>query len=429
MATEDGGLLVVGELGAGQGTRIITLDADGTIESSWLFGPNRLARAAIGVDGEYVIVGSVTEGEGFARPGAVAFVVSEDDYRIDTHTGRSIATETFTAVTQTANGDIVAVGQSDRGEGDTDGWAVRLTPDGNVSWNRLIPEPSGDVRPAAVVELPDGDLLVAGVQNRGNVDDGWLVRLDGQTGTVEWRETFDRLGFTDVVTNGRGALVVGADFTNRVSRDAVVLSVDGQGRERWRQTYGGPENDVFTSLVPTDTGYLLVGWSDTGASKAEEFFVVAVERAVTVESMRVSPQQVAPGESVTVTATLVNRGDERQRYETTVFVDGESRETQSRMVAVGNETTVTFNLSFDTAGTYRVGVDEATPVTVEVSETGEPTTSAEPTTGVEPTAEPTPEPTPPTETTSPGLGGVVAVTALLVVALAFAMRTRLLARK
>lgn len=426
VATEDGGLLVVGELGPGRGSRIVTLDAEGSIQDSWLFGTDRLARAATRLDGQYVIVGSVRGGEGFARPGAIAFATSGDDVNITTYTGRTVATETFTAVTQTANGDIVAVGFSDRGEGDVDAWAVRLAPDGTVRWNERISDPSGELRPAAVAELPNGDLVVAGAKRRGNVDDGWLARLDGRTGRPEWRTDFARLSLADVAVNGRGVLVVGDDFTNRVTHDAILLSVDGQGNEQWRETYGGPANDAFSALVPTDTGYLLVGWSDTGAAQREEFLVVSVSRPVTVGSVTVSAGQVAPGEEVTVTARLENRGEERKQYQTTLFVDGEARETQTRMVAVGNETTVTFTLAFEEPGSYAVGVDEAGPVSVQVRDPSTPTATPEPTTSAEPTPEPTPAPTTaePTETTSPGLGAVVAVAALVAAALLLRLRSR-----
>lgn len=426
-ATPDGGVLLVGELGAGEGSRLYKFDAAGDEEWSRRFGSDQLARAAVARDdGSYVIVGDVA-GEGFARPGAVAFVSADGAVRIDRLTGRRIAVETFTAVVETDDGSLLLAGESDRGEDDVDAWAVKLTPNGTVVWSRLVPQPNAELHPAAVTELANGDVLLVGVTRRGTVDDGWLARLDGETGDVVWRRTYDRLRFSDVTPNGRGALVVGSTFENRVTRDALLLSVDAQGNLQWRQTYGGDRDDVFSALAATPTGYLLVGWSDVGDDRREEFFAVAVDRPVTVSGVAVSPRSVTVGEPVTVTATLTNRGDDRRRYEATLFVDGEPRETRARQVAVGNETTVSFEVSFDSPGSYTVGVGEATPVAVDVvgsSQASTPSETSEP--APEPTPEPTAEPTPAetTETASPGLGLLASVAALATATVLLVYRLR-----
>jgi hypothetical protein len=421
-ATPDGGVLVVGELGAGEGSRLYKFDAAGDEEWSRRFGSDQLARAAVARDdGGYVIVGDVA-GEGFARPGAVAFVSADGEVRIDRLTGRRIAVETFTAVVETSDGNLLLVGESDRGEDDVDAWAVKLTPNGTVVWNRLVPQPNAELHPAAVTELTNGDVLLVGVTRRGTVDDGWLARLDGETGDVVWRRTYDRLRFSDVTPNGRGALVAGSTFESRVTRDALLLSVDAQGNVQWRQTYGGDRDDVFSALAATPTGYLLAGWSDVGDDRREEFFAVAVDRPVTVTEVDVSPRSATVGEPVTVTATLTNRADDRRRYEATLFVDREPRETRARQVAVGNETTVSFEVTFDSPGSYAVGVGEATPVTVDVvaSQASTPSETTEPT--PEPTGESTPAET--TETASPGLGPVAAVAALTIATMLLAYRLR-----
>jgi hypothetical protein len=425
VATDDGGVLVVGQLGATEGSRLYKLDTEGTVEWSRLFGSDHLARAAVAVDGGgYVVVGSVA-GEGFSRPGAVAFVSPEDDVRIDRLTGRSVAVESFTAITETSDGDLLLAGESDRGEGDVDAWVVKLASDGTVRWNRLASEPNAELHPAAVTELPNGDVLVAGVKRRGTVDDGWLARLDGRTGKVVWRTTYDRLSFDDVTANGRGALVAGSTFESRVTRDALLLSVDGQGRELWRQTYGGSRDDVFTGLAATPTGYLLAGWTDTGEERREDFFAVAVDRPVTVTGLDVSPRSVTVGEQVTVTATLTNRADDRRRHETTLVVDGEQRDSRTTMVSVGNETTVSFVVTFETSGTHTVSVDEGGPIVVDVAPASTPTATAEPTPTSTPVPTPAPTPTPTTETTSPGFGvGAALVSVVLLTVAVWAVRWR-----
>ena len=422
-ATDDGGVLVVGQLGATEGSRLDKLDAEGAVEWSRLFGSDHLARGAVAVDGGgYVVVGSVA-GEGFSRPGAVAFVNPEGDVRIDRLTGRSVAVETFTAVTETSDGQLLLAGETDRGEDNVDAWVVKLTPDGTVRWSRLVPEPNAELHPAAVTELQNGDVLVAGVKRRGTVDDGWLTRLDGRTGEVVWRTTYDRLSFDDVTANGRGALVVGATFENRVTRDALLLSVDGQGRELWRQTYGGSRDDVFTALAPTPTGYLLAGWTDTGEERREDFFAVAVDRPVTVTALDVSSRSATVGEQVTITATLTNRADDRRRHEVTLVVDGEQRDNRTTRVSVGNETTVSFVVTFETPGSHTVSVDESGPVVVDVAPASTPTATAEPTSTPVPTPAPTPTPT--TETTSPGFGvGAALVSTVLLTVTVWVVRWR-----
>ncbi|SEO79906.1 PGF-CTERM protein [Halogranum amylolyticum] len=421
------GYFLAGEIGTVEGVELYGLDADGAIEWSRLYGVGTGVGDAVLRDDGYLLVGQRITGNG-SQPAAVVAVDDVGRFtEIRNYTGRPAAKERFTDVIETTNGTVLVVGESDRSEGDVRAWAVELTPEGEPLWRELIGSPSVEARTTSVVELPDGDYLLVGTQTRNRVAAGWAARLDGTTGTLQWRRSYDEVTVEDVVVDEGGVLLVGSYREGRsATTDALVLALDDRGRERWRQTYGGDGNDVFAAVESTETGHLLVGWTSSTGAGRDDVYAVAVDPSIHARDLATSATTVDSGETIQVSATIVNRGDQRRSHQTTLRVDGDSRETKPVVVPPGEERSVSFELSFEEPGSYAVAVDGLTPISVTVDAT--PTATPESTPTVTPTATPTPEPTPSptsaptTETTSPGFGVVVGVAAVVGVLLLVVLR-------
>lgn len=95
-------------------------------------------------------------------------------------------TEEARAVVQTADGDWVLAGTTwSFGGGGKDFWVVRLSPAGQLRWQRTYGAANWDWA-HAVAETPDGKLAVAGYTSafsQGGLD-GWLLKLSGD-GSLE----------------------------------------------------------------------------------------------------------------------------------------------------------------------------------------------------------------------------------------------------
>ncbi len=75
-----------------------------------------------------------------------------------------------------------------------------------------------------------------------------------------------------------------------------------------------------------------------------------------VTSLDVEPTEVAPGETITVTAVVENSGGSQGTYNAVLTVDGTTAETKQVTLAAGASQTVTFSLVLDDAGSYEISV-------------------------------------------------------------------------
>lgn len=164
-----------------------------------------------------------------------------------------------------ATGDGVAVARGMETEDDPRATRVtRLTAGGSVAWDRAY---RGGV-PRALAETPDGHLLVAGEHDFG---EGWLLRLENG-GAKTFNETFGTGSERRIVgvraTDDGGALVAGTAETRGFSgSDPWVARVDDSGAVRWSRTYGTVDREFPRTAVPTDAGILLVSSRDTGGGE------------------------------------------------------------------------------------------------------------------------------------------------------------------
>ena len=78
-----------------------------------------------------------------------------------------------------------------------------------------------------------------------------------------------------------------------------------------------------------------------------------------ITSIDITPTEVAAGETAHVSAQIKNIGRAMGVYSATLSVDGEKTDTKDIDIAPGATQTVTFSLSKDKAGTYKIGIGES----------------------------------------------------------------------
>jgi PGF-pre-PGF domain-containing protein len=171
------------------------------------------------------------------------------------------------------------------------------------------------------------------------------LRVDGNGGgnlsdaTVEFRVSKDRLA---------AANAGGDDVALRLSGDGDSQAV---GPERIEET-----DDAFVYRAET---------------ARVSSYTVGVERAaLTVTDLSVASADRAAGDSVAVSARVVNDGQAAGRIDVALAMDGELRAEKSVEVVAGETTTVSFSLPVESGGEHTLNAGEAsTTFTVDAQET------------------------------------------------------------
>ncbi|MCY7408874.1 MAG: T9SS type A sorting domain-containing protein, partial [Chitinophagales bacterium] len=199
------------------------------------------------------------------------------------------------SVKQTADGGFIIIGFTQSNDGDVhgnhfdpvagaydyDGFIVKTNSNGDTLWTRCF---GGTLQDAftKVIQLSDGTYMMAGYATSydgdvstpftDSLENGWLVKLDAN-GNLLWSKTFGGTNdddFSSLVQDAAGGIVIsgysqsndGTVSINQGGWDAWLMRVDADGEIIWDTTYGGKKSDIFYDLTNTlDNGIAAVGYS------------------------------------------------------------------------------------------------------------------------------------------------------------------------
>ena len=201
------------------------------------------------------------------------------------------------SIQQTTDGGYILGGYSDskisgdktqKNNGYTDYWVVKLDSLGNVQWDKTIGGKAYDYL-ISLQQTNDGGYILGGRSQSGisgdktdsnrGFDDYWVVKLDA-TGSIEWDKT---IGGSDgdilrsVQQTSDGGYIIGGysrshrsgDKTqaSRGGTDYWIVKLNSDGKIKWDKTIGGSKDDVFSAIQQTpDGGYILAGYSESDIS-------------------------------------------------------------------------------------------------------------------------------------------------------------------
>ncbi len=178
----------------------------------------------------------------------------------------------------TENKDIIL--QKGKNKGNDDFWLVKIDLSGNEVWQKSFGGKYKDVL-KKVIELPNGELLLAGNSNSplGNgkntqnlgLTDWWLIKTD-KNGNEIWQKSFgqesdDQLT-TAIITKDKNILL-GGNFKNLTKNgtgnsDFILKKIDQDGNIIWENNYSQGKNDVLTDIIQNkDSTFLLSGYTST----------------------------------------------------------------------------------------------------------------------------------------------------------------------
>jgi outer membrane protein assembly factor BamB len=288
LRAEDGGYFVLGTVHYDdERSSIYLLRIDKSGEQQWhaLYGTDLRAQAASMLleEGKGLLLAGTTAGDGEGGLDAYLLRLSEDGSEVWSQTYGGALDEMAVAILPAAEGgyallanlvdpDDFVAHADEAGYGGLEGRSslhiIRLDPDGNELWSRTY-DAGENVLAASGLETSDGGFLVLGTimyYPRRDDNDMVLLRV-GASGDVVWRRTWgaDRATAYDIIETTDGNYLIGGSTApigaGASVVDALLISVDIDGNERWQTTLGDPEEIDFAAQLaemPED-GFLSVG--------------------------------------------------------------------------------------------------------------------------------------------------------------------------
>ena len=183
-----------------------------------------------------------------------------------------------------ADSGLIAVGETAAGEGaGFNTFAAKYNASDRLQW---VEYSQGKMNDGFydVTEITGAGLAAAGYTNswsQGGEEDAYIVRMDND-GKNLWSAAFGGREEDEALAlcpaNDGGFLLAGysKSFGNR-SEDIYIVKTNAQGKVIWENIYGADFNDRAYDIIPTDKGYLVAGYSETGVFRETDFFVMEID--------------------------------------------------------------------------------------------------------------------------------------------------------
>ncbi len=267
--TSDGGFAMAGEADSTGwfGFRLVRTNAEG--DSLWSYKYRQR-----NYDCCFAII--QTADDGFALAGYTsAFGATSEDFSLvkvnsegelqwsRSYGGRS--TDICQSIVQVDDGGFVLAGYTRSfGSGGADFWLLRTNSDGDSLWSHTYGGSYNDQCYSATQNADGGISLVGGsMSDWESSSDAWLVRTDAE-GDSLWSRSFggeEKDLFSSIVESGDGDLILlGQSRPTQGFYSSWLMKLSSEGELRWSRSYDGEGNDMLHSIVQTsDGGYALAG--------------------------------------------------------------------------------------------------------------------------------------------------------------------------
>jgi hypothetical protein len=185
-----------------------------------------------------------------------------------------------------ADGNIYVTGWSRGPGGSLDFRLVGLRPNGTEKWAYTYPQTGGDDRGSFIAYGPDNNLYTAGyTKPSGGQANAILISVD-TLGQERWIRTYNGPGNGDdearpIVVTPDGSVCAAGRARASGSQDMLVLSVDESGNQNWASLFNGPgngEDDLFALVCAPAGGLYAAGYSN-GVGTGRDLAVLSLTSA------------------------------------------------------------------------------------------------------------------------------------------------------
>jgi hypothetical protein len=158
---------------------------------------------------------------------------------------------------------LIGFSESYGDDNDIDILAIRTDVDGTIIWQKIYDE-SFYEQPNEVIELEDGSFVMVGfIREKFNAPNNIYMLKVHRTGRKIWSKTFpttiNQRAF-DIDQTADGGFILVGETENEATKksDILVLKVNSEGEEEWRNAFGTSDKEDFgRGIVTVPDGYIV----------------------------------------------------------------------------------------------------------------------------------------------------------------------------
>jgi len=185
------------------------------------------------------------------------------------------------ALSRSSDGGYILGGQTESyGEGDKDGYLVKVNSLGEEIWSQTYGGPEEDRLYSIDNGLDGGFVLTGTTTSFGAANrNAYIIKTD-ESGDLVWMNVFgedqDDVGHSIRRSGDGGYLMTGyTQSYGAANYDSWIMKLNESGDFIWQQIYGGPQDDRTISGEQTsDGGFILTGYTRSFGSIGWDIFLV-----------------------------------------------------------------------------------------------------------------------------------------------------------
>jgi hypothetical protein len=159
-----------------------------------------------------------------------------------------------------------------------DGWILRVSPDGNITWEHTYGG-TGEDRLTGIRKTQEGWIAVGHRETNGKIE-AWVLRIDvkgEQLNSWTYDSALPTKGLDVLPLQDGGFVIVGGEGEQRETSDGFVIRIDAKGRKVWSHPISGPGFQVGYHLQPfRDDSFLVIGYGGTEKTKDHQAYVLRI---------------------------------------------------------------------------------------------------------------------------------------------------------
>ncbi len=174
------------------------------------------------------------------------------------------------SIMENAAGNLFIVGYTESiGEGDADGWMIKLNKDGDKEWDKTFGGKEDD-RFYSIIQTDDkGYAMIGYTKSKGAGEaDIWLLKFN-ENDNLQWDKTLqetdwgygakdDDRGYSIIQTKSGHYVVAGYTCSKGEGKaDGKIMKLDREGRIILSKEHGGQENECISSIVESRDGHFI----------------------------------------------------------------------------------------------------------------------------------------------------------------------------
>ena len=171
------------------------------------------------------------------------------------------------SVVQTNDGGYAIVGFTQPSNGTQDVYLVKTDSNGDLQWSKTYGLNGNDCG-MSIVKNNDGGYTIAGYsQDPDTGDYSYLLFKTDSQGTQQWSNVYggaDSFANSLLQTNDGGYALIGStSYFGAGKDDFYLVKTNSEGELQWGTAYGGSNDDAGYSIVQTNDGYAIAGYTSS----------------------------------------------------------------------------------------------------------------------------------------------------------------------